>query len=393
MFSIDRLIDLLPKVGGEDGMSKHSIMNVPMYFSLYTNDCFQNAYGSVLSYLGLDPDLILADYLSFVYDRESGFAGINYIHKDTTSVEYSEEDLNISLEYVYYPATTYFSRRQKDNIKSIEDDKIKITMYIDDDQDIAYSRMKELIDSEMPVVTIVDMYYMNYHKAYHREHGLHAIVVTGYNEEENYVEIFDKNKFSNCDFQGKISIDELKLARSSENDSGRLRRPIRNLWMEFSKSEQFFYNEDRWRTIIKESCIRMRGEKELLGYKCGLDSLEDFRKDLLAKKYEKPEPQLMDLFRHYYSALFRSLSRSRNRFSAFISALGSLLPEELVNEMKSLLKAAADSWEINANLSVRLSITKKMESIDKLDEQLRIIRNCENSVVEKLYDFLMLNEK
>ncbi len=372
-------------------MSKHSIMNVPMYFTPYTNDCFQNAYGSLISYLGLNPDIVLADYLSFVYDRETGFAGVNYIHKDAASVEFSEEDLNISLEYVNYPATTYYSKQKEDNSKSIEDDKIKITWYIEDDQNVAYSRMKELIDSEMPVVVIVDMYHMNYHKAYHKEHGLHAVVVTGYNEEENYVEIFDKYRFSNCDFVGQISIDELKLARSSENNSGRVSRPIRNLWMEFSKSEQFFYNEDRWRALIKESCIRMRGERDLLGYKCGLDSLEEFRKDLLLKKDLKPEPHLMDLFRFYYSALFRCLSRSRKRFSAFINAIGSSLPENMVNELTNLLKEAADSWEINANLIIRLSITKKMDSIDKLDEQLRIIWNCENTVVDKLYKYI--NEK
>lgn len=369
-------------------MSKHSIKNVPMYFTPYTNDCFQNAYGSIVSYLGLNPDLILADYLSFAYEPQSGIAGRNYLHKESTSVEFSEEELNISLEYVHYPETTNFSKREDKEIEKIQDDKIRIIWYIEDDQHIAYLRMKELIDSEMPVVVVVDMYYMNYHKAYLKEHGLHAVIVTGYNEEENFVELFDKYRISGSDFAGRISIDDLMLARGSENRSDRFARPIRNLWMEFTKNDEFFYNDNRWRAIIEESCRRMQGEKELLGCKCGLESLESFRRDLLAKKDQKPEPELMSLFRNYYSALFRDLSRSRKRFSAFLNALGSSLPEELVAELTSLLKESADSWEINANLSVRLSITKKMESIDKLDERLIEIWNCENAVVDKLYKYI-----
>ncbi|MHB8062504.1 MAG: BtrH N-terminal domain-containing protein [Ruminiclostridium sp.] len=369
-------------------MSKHSIMNVPRWFSPYTNDCFQNAYGSVVSYLKLNPDLILADYLSFVYDPESGFAGMNYLHKESASVEFSEEELNIALEYVYFPATANFSMHEEQKRKDIQDDEIKITWYIDDDQSIAYSRMKELIDNDMPVVVVVDLYYIKYHKAYQKEHGLHAVVITGYNEEENYVELFDKYRFSNCDFDGQISIDELMLARTSENCSVRYSRPIRNLWMEFSGQKQFIYNEKRWMAILEESCRRMCGEKDLLGCKCGLNSMEDFRKDLLAKKDEKADQELMDFFRFYYSSLFRSLSRSRNRFNAFLLALGSALPEELVTEVTSLLKEAAKGWEINANLSIRLAITKNLNSIEKLNEQLNAIWNYENEAVGKLYKYI-----
>jgi hypothetical protein len=369
-------------------MSKHSIMNVPRYFVPYTNDCFQNAYGSVISYLELKPELLLADYLSFVYDPKSGYAGMNYLQKEGTSVEFTEEELNCSLEYVYFPTTTIFSQRKGQQTKNIQNDQIKITWYIEDDENIAYLRMKELIDMEMPVVVVVDLYYIKYHKAYQKEHGLHAVVVTGYNEEENYVEIFDKYRFSSCDFDGKFPIDELILARNSKNCSGRYNRPIRNLWMEFSGNKQFVYNEKRWREILEESCRRMYGEKDILGCKCGLDSLEAFRRDLAAKREGEMDQAMLDYFKYYYSAIFRSLSRSRIRFNEFLIALDSKLPEELVTEVTSLLKESSKGWEINANLSIRLAITKNINAIDNLSEQIKAIWDYESLAVEKLHKYI-----
>lgn len=359
-----------------------------MYFSPYTNDCFQNAFGSIVSYINLNPDLILADYLSFIYSPETGYLGLNYLQKESGSVEFTEEELNTSLGYVYFPATTNFSMREAQKTKNIENDQIKITWYVDDDKDIAYSRMKELIDNEIPVVVVVDLFYMRYHKAYQKEHGMHSVIVTGYNEEENYVEIFDKYRFSNCDFNGRFPIDELMLARGSEYHSNTFCRAIRNLWMEFSNYKQFYYSEKRWKEIIEESCRRMYGEKDILRCKSGLGSIDAFRKDLIAKKAEKADPSLMGFFRHYYSGVFRSLSRSRNRFSAFLIAVGSEIPEALVTEVTSILKEAAKEWEICANLSIRLSIVKDMNIIDKLNEQLLSIRNYEKMAVDKLHKYI-----
>jgi hypothetical protein len=363
-------------------------MGVPRYFVPYTNDCFQNAYGSVISYLGLKPDLLLSDYLSFVYSPETGFAGMNYLHKESSSVEFTEEELNISQEYIYYPATTYYSRRGEKDTKEISNDKIKITWYIDDDNNNAYSRMKELIDKDLPVVAVVDLYYIRYHKAYHKEHGLHAIVITGYNEEENYVELFDKYKFSNCDFDGRLPIDEVIKARSSKNCSDKITRPIRNLWMEFDGDKQFVYSEKRWIGVIEESCRRMHGEKELLGCKCGFESIEALRADLLERKKRSTDEKFNDLFRNYYSAVFRGLSRGRTRFAAFLTALDSELPEDLACKTTDLLKQSAKAWEICANLSIRLAITKNMNGFDNISEQLIDICNYEGKVVEMLHKFI-----
>jgi len=201
-------------------MSKHSISGVPRYFVPYVADCFQNAYGALVEYYNLDPDIILADYLSFMYDPDTGYIGLNFLHKPSKSFLFSEEELNTSLEYAYFPAVTCFGERIPEDAEQLPNDKVKISIYIEDNSQTAYERLKELIHLNIPVVIVVDLYHMRYHRAFQKEHGAHAVVVTGYNEEEGYVEHFDKYSLSSSDFDGVIPLKELMLARGSENCLG-----------------------------------------------------------------------------------------------------------------------------------------------------------------------------
>ncbi len=365
-------------------MPKHSISGVPRYFVPHVADCFQNAYGSVVSYMKLNPDLILADYLSFMFDSENGYIGINFLHKPSKSFLFTKDELNTSLEYACFPAVTCFGERIPENVFELSSDKIKISIYIEDDSQIAHERLKELIHCNIPVVVVVDLYHMRYHRAYQREHGAHAVIVTGYNEEEGYVELFDKYSLSNSDFDGKIPINEFKLARSSENFLGSFSKPIRHLWMEISKNPSFYYNDLRWKNIIEESCKRMLGEKDVLGFRCGLQVIDSFRRELLLKKQELPEDEVFPMYRYYYNPAFKILSRSRTRFGVFLRQLNLRLPSNFVEEVVFHLEDSARRWEVISNMSLRLAITKNLSSIDNLCKQLEEIRNSEGLATEKL---------
>ena len=365
-------------------MLKHSIKDVPRYFVPHTSDCFQNAYGAVVTHLGLNPDLILADYLSFMYEAETGYIGMNFLHKSSPSFEFTEEELNTSLEYAYLPAVTCFSMNREVELKEVPNDKIRICIYFEDNQETAHKRLKQLVNSGIPVVVVVDLYYMNYHRAYGKEHGAHAVVVTGYNEEEGYVELFDKYSLSSSDFDGRIPLDEFKLGRASENPVGSGSKPIRNMWMEISKSPNFFYNDQRWRSILEESCKRMLGEKDILGFKCGLNVIDSFRKDLLYKKSELPLEEVLRMYRHYYNYAFKIIARSRSRFGIFLMQLKGKLPERLIEEAVINLDESARKWEVISNVSLRLSLTKNINAIENLCSQLEQIRDNESRAVERL---------
>lgn len=369
-------------------MQKHSIRNVPRYFVPYTADCFQNAYGALVSYYNLNTDLILADYLSFMFDAGTGYIGVNFLHKPSRTFEFTKEEMNTSLEHVRFSPAVCYNSGITGEADAVPEDKISICMYFQDDRDLAYKRLKELIDADIPVVTVVDLYYMNYHRAFGKDHGAHAVVVTGYDEEEGYIELFDKYSLSNSDFDGRIPVEEFKMARSSENFQGTYSKPIRNMWMEVAVNSSFHFNDCRWKAIITESCGRMLGEKDVLGFKCGLGAIEQLRSSLLRKKQELPAEELFQEYRYYYSPAFKIISRSRTRFGVFLKLLEAELPRGLVETAVFQLEESAKKWEIVSNLSLRLAITKNTSSIDNLCKQLEAIKDNEGQAVDKLLGWL-----
>ena len=357
-----------------------SIDGVPRYFEPYVNDCFQNAYGAIVAYFGLKTELVLADYLSFMYDKDTGYIGLNYLHKPSQSFEFSEEQLNTSLEYVYFPAVTHYSGHDKSEVHKLPDNKIKISLYVEDDPNIAHKRLIELIDKGQPFVAVVDLYYMKYHHAYLKNHGAHAVIVTGYNKEEGYVEIFDKYSISKCDFDGRMSVEDFIIGRNSENDQGSYTKPIRNMWMEVTKNPGFKMSYDLCENIINKSLSRMTGEK-VMATKCGLPALEEFTRDLILKRDTMPDDELYSLLR-YYNAACKFLTRSRKRFAVFLKEISSRVSD--TEEICECLKDSSAKWEIVTNLSLRAALSKNKDIVTNICRQLELIKETESRTVEML---------
>jgi hypothetical protein len=372
-------------------MDKYSISNVPRFFEPYVNDCFQTALSGCLIHKGFNINLILTDYLSFLFDKETGYIGINYLHKYATSVEFTEEQLNSSLKFFYFPASTCYSSN-KDLLK-LNEDKINVIMYYEDDNNLAYNRLKELIKNGIPTVAAVDLFYMKYHRAFNKEHGLHNIVITGFDEEEGVFELFDKYKLSNSDFDGKLPISDVNLGRSSENPlfnsvMGNYTRPIRNLWTEVYVGNNFRIENHDLYSIMLESCIRMKSQKKVLGEKCGYEALDEFRAYLLQKQYTNLDEQSIMFFKLYYCDAFKVISRNRKRFKAFIKEIGNIFHDLPVSDVTAFLDESALRWDISANLSYKFGILKDVGIIRDIEKHLSISRDTEVKVVDILYDFV-----
>ncbi len=366
--------------------------NVPRYFEPYVNDCFHNAYSAVLLHMGMNPNIILADYLSFMYDRENGYVGVNYFYRPNTTVEFTEDELNTSLEFVYLAPTVLYSQAPVKGIDSRYKDRVNINMFMEDKPDVAYQRLKELLYNGIPVVAAVDLYYMKYHRAYGKEHGLHCVVFTGYDEEEGFFHLFDKYKLSSSDFDGTLPIDEVNMGRMSDNPlpgvNSTQKRPVRNLWMEIGSDKDFKVLEEKLLNVINESCQRMKGQKEVLGHKCGLNAIELFSKSLLEKKNEKLDDEKVYWYRVYLNGSLKNISRSRKRFSVFIKEISSLLPEQLITSLCVSLEESSKHWDICSSIALKLGIRKSLDMIDDLVNQLDIIRELESSIVERLEGYL-----
>lgn len=374
-------------------MKNTLIGKVPRYFEPYVNDCFHNAYAAVLEHMGLNTRLILAYYLSFMYDRASDNIGVNYLYRMNTSVEFTEEELNTSLEFVYLPATKIFSSSAEAITGEVRyKDRVNINMYIDDNPDMAYSRLKSLIDSGKPVIAAVDLYYMSYHRAYMKEHGLHCIVITGYNEREGWFELFDKFRLSSSDFDGRISIKEVNQGRVSENplalSNNILKRPVKNLWIEIYAENNFQISNEKLMNILFESCSRMTGKKRVLGQECGLEALNSFMNGLLLKKEKGLDNADINWYRNYLNMSFKNIARNRKRLMVFVNEISRLLPENLVQEVCRYLDESSKHWDISASIALKLGIKKSLDLTDELVKQLSEVRNLESCLVEELENYL-----
>lgn len=373
-------------------MDKHSIQNVPRYYEPYVSDCFHNALAAQLLYMGLNPTVILADYLSFLYDSQTGYMGVNYLYKYNTSVEFTEEELNTSFELAYFPVPENFGKAASSNKTELLKDKIIVRMYLENDSKLAYKRLKELIDGDMPAAVAVDLHYMQYHRAYKKDHGLHYVVVTGYDEEAGWYELFDKYKLSSSDFDGRLPIDELLLARASENPQknplmGEFSRPLQNVWCEIGIHDEFRIEDKQLIAVLRESCERMSSRKKVLGIQCGFNAFNALLQDLGNKKNEGLGEKNLYLFKTYYNETFKTIARSRKRFNAFIKEL-KLIPSEMQLESVHQLEESARKWDICANLALKLGIKRSIGLIDDIISQLGDIREREMQVVKSMESWL-----
>jgi hypothetical protein len=376
-------------------MSRHSIGNVPRYFEPHVNDCFLNVLSSLLLYQKIDPHLVLADYLSFIYQPVDGYIGNNTFIKPNDIIFLAEEWFNTQFELLYLRKPQYFPGKSPQDSTSMAPGKINIMFYIANDYPPAYSRLKELIDKDIPVILAVDLYHMAYHRAFGKEHGLHYVVATGYNEDEGYFELFDKYKLSSSDFDGKLPFEDIRAARSSENPlnnplMGEFRRPIQYLWAEVSTGRDFQITRDDILAVFRDSIRRMKGQTNINGNPCGLEVMDCFIRDLLAKKNETLDESNQYRFKTYYNEAFKVISRSRKRFHMFLKKSTGLLPEYDPGMFKCLEDSFL-AWDIAANLCYKLAISQNLDVLNSIEKQLYTMRNAEAEFVARLEQYVIQN--
>ena len=366
--------------------------DVPRYFEPYVHDCFNNCYAAVIQHMGYKPQILLADYLSLMFDEESELLGANFMFRYSVSVEFTEEELNTSFEYAYLPQTSLYVR---DSAPSLKQDLLNISMYILDDPIEADARLRELLRRGKPVVLLVDLFYMPFHRAYQKDHGLHAIVVTGFDDATDCYMVFDKYLLSSSDFDGMLAKDDLWKGRASQCPrynpiSGHYDRPIRHLWMEFDTTPYFQVTAEKNLAMLKESWKRMTGQRMLLGQPTGLERLEKFRHSLQKQKeLTEIDERRIYFWRDYYNTILKRLARGRNRFKVFVEEIAAQLPPG-AETVASHIGQSAKHWDIAANLFLKLAITKKLALLDDIDRQLAQVAELEQEAMAKIADMVQV---
>ncbi len=77
--------------------------------------------------------LLKKQYILLMFDSETGYIEINFLHKPSKFFLFTREELNTSLEYACFQAVTCFGKRILENVDQLPPDKIKISIYMEDD--------------------------------------------------------------------------------------------------------------------------------------------------------------------------------------------------------------------------------------------------------------------
>lgn len=368
------------------------IADVPRYYEPYVCDCFTNAYGAMLQHRKLDPALGLADYLNFMYDPQSQQIGINFLHGYSDTVMFSEEELNSSMPFAYLPPTSVYGEAIAELPPGLSKDRFVIRQFVHDDPAVADARLKDKLRQGEPVSVVVDLHHIHYHRAYGTQHGIHALVVTGYDAASDEYLLFDKYAMSSSDFDGRLSRQELMTARNALCDMsnplvGERSRQVRHLWMELETDPAIVFKEEQARVLIAGSLRRMKGEEQVLGVRCGFPAFALFCSDLAAQADQPFDERERFRFRfNYYNAL-KSVGRQRKRFLAFLTSSDAAYGWNTVTQAGDWLTAAAQHWDIAANLSLKLGLTAKLPLLAELSARVAMAQEVEQQLITWLEEW------
>jgi len=368
------------------------IANVPRYYEPYVCDCFTNAYGALLQHRKLDPAIGLADYLNFMYDPQIQQIGINFLHGYSDTVLFTEEELNSSMPFAYLPPTSVYDEAVAELPPGVTRDRVCIRQFVHDDPAVADARLQDKLRQGEPVSVVVNLHNIHYHRAYGTQHGIHALVVTGYDAAADEYLLFDKYAMSSSDFDGRLSKQELMTARNALCDMsnplvGERARQVRHLWMELEADPELAFKEEQARVLMAGSLRRMKGEEQVLGVRCGFPALVLFCSDLAAKADQPFDERERFRFRfNYYNAL-KSVGRQRKRFLAFLAAADEAYGWNTLAQTRDWLTAAALHWDIAANLSLKLGLTAKLPLLAELTAQIGLAHKMEQQFIAWLEEW------
>lgn len=349
------------------------------YYEPFVSDCFTNNLASILLQSGFDPDTILCDYYSFVYNSESHIIGINYPLEFNKPV-YLDQSYGNFLNAAYKYLRFFPPVQEGGYSVSKETELIGVYRYTSDCPEFAWNRLKHLIDNGIPGLCAVDVYHMPYHRYYGQKHAIHYVTITGYDEVQGEVELFDRYKTIGSDFEGTVPLHEFIKARSSENPldidyesiSG---VPIRNLWVEVDIPESFHTDSAGLQDIIRQSINKMNTTGEWNGFSYGTAGMDRFIDDM--RKVADWGTDLRYYFIYCLRSAFKNLQRHRTRFDYFIKKVCITGNEVLLKGVGEKLHESSGEWQVLSNLAFKYGMKQSDTALESIIGHLKKIRETE----------------
>lgn len=329
----------------------HKTINANSYLSFY---CFKNCLKQILEYKKIKDSILFLDCtLPMFYEK-----------RESESTFSCGSSLDMLLPIL----------------------KNKIQCYQIDDK-MSNTKINEIIDQNIsqgnPVVLAVDIYYLPYTSFYHEMHGIHGIILCGFNQEKTAAYIIDM--YTDWSYKGEINMFDLERARISLNkgDGVLSEKPINYLSIVLSSDLGEITSDDLIKNFF-ESMINtyyLDNDKNLYE---GHRALNKLYSDLSSYFKNEKNEELSQLLTSLRSSLFFITYRYRSTL-VYLSYLKNFFPNNY-NLLESLkvIDELINKWKIVYKLVIKNSLLITQKTIFTL------LNEIENLIIKekKFYYFL-----
>ncbi len=330
-------------MSGKNVRIEDFIQSESIFLKEYENFCIHNNVQQILDYYGIENSWAFIDTV----------IGVN--------LSIPDNDIN-KLDIKYNIATT-----------SVLDpflSKVKATTPIAYKDEFAdWDTLKEKVDTEIPVITMVDVYYLKYLPYYLKANAIHAVILCGYSDELQEVYVVDW--YEPYFYKGTLKYDDFMKARTSENPKGMLVNsgfPILNKWIEIEK--------DGWeadcKTLLSITIDKMQKEyySKTSISESSCDGIGVFYKlkEIINEMGQFSEAERKKLSSRMHGMLFL-MPKYRMFFAGYIErALRSITVENCDYEIEVIGKGV-DLWDKLIRLVVKFSLLNTDALLEKIKVQ------------------------
>jgi hypothetical protein len=263
----------------------------------------------------------------------------------------------------------------------------RVTTFIPHNQDnmSVFENNKSEIEEGIPVITGVDIYYLEYCPFYIKFHGDHRIILCGFSEDNGLVYLVDNYEWV---FKGTMKMADFFTARSSEcprDESPHSGIPINNKWHTVDREGWHADTKDLvYKTIcltIDEYYNKKSAVNETVFY--GIDALKKIME--ITVVFNDVEKKVrMELITNLRKTVLFALSKIK-LFRYYIGISSDYFKLNIFSELKEQLEEDVRLWSNLCRLIIKAmyvnddTITQKI--INKFNEII--------SIEEKRYDKLV----
>ncbi len=308
-----------------------------------------------------------------------------YISRDSTIFINCALDLILNVDQ---SSTQSFDISYSNNVMPVlppHDKKVKTQKMSAKESLRAWNTVKNIIDTGIPVILGVDVYYLRYQSCYKKNHGSHAVILCGYSDEDKTAYIIDW--YQPHFFKGSIDQEELNLARTSENPwdgnpfSG---LPIMNVWTELDPNgwvpePEHLLERTVSLTLYKYFYHDKTDDGEVYYGIAGLEKLTDIIEQHIGSATELKKMFLKSLHTKLYMAM-----KSKRLFRLYMGECQNHINMDILKNVCALMNDLTAKWDVLLTSILKGSFVGNEQYIINTISKLKEIINMEYGLFELL---------